>query len=264
MSMKNILTLVINHHYYRNSRCTDFVIEADTLTAKFMKKNRVVVRYIGNTWKLFTDIDNDSLWIPTEFEDDTILLKFTLSSSDASFYKSLREDNNNDGINCMCNKKDEVAIEGISCTQKECKHWQQNKLLTGCMYWTICLNFKRSLFLTDNYLYKISFNVKDVYWKYIVFHSNEQENIEIIDTDSRTCFIQDQKVEYPNEKRALTFVSEKKMPLSEFDKHNFRLIYKKGSSEKNLIKRLPVATPSGVQFKDSEKKEFVSLIFINT
>jgi hypothetical protein len=264
MSIKNILTLVINHHYYTNSCCNNYVIQADPFTKKFLEKNRMAVRYIKNTWKLFTDVDNESLWVPLEFEDDMISLKFELSSSDETFYKSINDSNRIDGVSCICNKKEELTIDGIQCSQKECKQWKQKILQTGNMYWTICLNFKKSTFLSNEHLYNIVFNVKNVFWKYIVFHHNEQENIEIVDPDSRVGFTLDSKELFPNEKKAVTFLSDSKMPLSETDEHNFRLIVKKGSIEKCLIKRLPIATPAGVQYKDSEKKELVSLIFINT
>lgn len=264
MNYKKIVTLIINHQYYRDSRCNNFAIEPDTLTEKFMKNNSVVVRYIDNSWMLLTDIDKDSLWMPIEFENDTIELKFTLMSSDKKYYESIEQKSRVDGINCICNKKETSVIDGISCAVKECTQWHKKKIIKGSMYWIICLNFNKKKFLTKNHQYQISFNVKKVYWKYIVFNTNIQDNIEIIDVDSRIRFIKDKNEEYPNGKSALTFISDQKMPLSENDEHNFRLVVKRGKIEKNLIKRLPVATPSGVQYKDSINKELVSLLFINT
>lgn len=264
MSIKNILTIVINHDYYKNSCCNNYVIQPDPLTAEFMRKNRVVVRYMQNSWKLFTDIEHDSLWLPLEFDDDLISMKFELSSSDDNFYKSINENNHIDGVNCVCNKNDELKIDGRQCTQQECKHWKQKISFIGNMNWTICLTFTKTTFLTTEHCYSITFTVKEVYWKYIVFHFNEQENIEIIDADSRIGFVQNSKEIFPNGKRALIFLSDNKIPLSEYDEHNFRLILKKGNIEKNLIKRLPIATPAGVQYKNSDHKELVSLIFINT
>lgn len=262
MSIKNILTLIINHHYFRDDRCRNFLIRPDTLTENFLKKNRVAVRYIYNSWQLFTDIEKDSLWLPVEFDSDKISLKFILSSSDENFYQSVYDPNFKTGITCMCNEKGNLELQACSCTDTTCINY--SKQISGKMNWVICLYFDRSSFLDSNKIFTVTFKVKEVYWKYYIFGCNEHDALGIIDTDSDINFLPEKKETFPYDKTALTFVSDKKMPLTENDSHNFRLIANKGGIVRNLIKRLPVATPSGVQFKDSSKKDFVSLIFINT
>jgi hypothetical protein len=239
-------------------------LQPDVISEKFIRKNRMYIRYISNSWNLYSDIENDSLWASPDYKEDMISLRLILISNDANFYKSVYDPQAEEGINCICNQNGSDNLCAISCTRNSCERWNKKTAIAGKMQWQICLDFNRDTFLTTEKLISVSFNTKEVFWKYLIFNIVDKEEIAIIDTNSEVQFLRGEKEQFPDAKEAVSFISNKKIPLSENDAHQFRLIIKKGGIEKNIIKRLPVATASGIRYKDSSKKELMSNIFVCT
>jgi hypothetical protein len=264
MSLRKLLEIIIKHNYYPDGICDNVRLNPIESTAKFLTRNDIYFRQDRNSWSIYKTINPDALfWYPDECSDNKVQLIFTMLCDDYEFYRSVKETAGDNEINCVCNKTGEKEIIAVPCADKKCKHFKAPYPVVAKMHWKIILEFDKDIFADGGSKVLITFNSKEVYWKYLLFTENETSALEIIDSESEVTFTNTGNETFPDGTYADVFISNCKMTLKAIDDHHFRLALKKNGIVKNVIKRLPVASVTGVRYLTNNKDDLVSSIFIH-
>lgn len=109
--------------------------------------------------------------------------------------------------------------------------------------------------------YKISFENRKTFWKYIVINKNGEnlEDIEIEDNDNIYTFSEYLSDQYPANSKI--FVSDQEISLSSEPKGSFSLITKKSSNKRVLVDPLPNPGSEMLKRDEHDKDKLYSEIF---
>ena len=112
--------------------------------------------------------------------------------------------------------------------------------------------------------YYIKVEARQVFWKYYLMGVLVRENVYLSDVDGVAEFVAMGKEQLADQREAMTFRTEKKLPLKANFDYRFQLKEKDSNGDKVVIKRLPMAeiTRFGRGVIDGSS-EVVSEIYIN-
>ncbi|MBL1260673.1 MAG: hypothetical protein COB33_009115 [Thiotrichaceae bacterium] len=112
--------------------------------------------------------------------------------------------------------------------------------------------------------YYIKIKERQVFWKYYLMGALARDNVYLSDVDGIAEFVSMGKEQLAGQREAMTFRTEKKLPLKASSDYRFQLKETDSNGDKVIIKRLPMAevTRFGRDVIDGSS-EVVSEIYIN-
>lgn len=260
MIIKPILSICVKHQYYNDGCCRNFTLHPDSITEQFIQKNQMYSRRLKNVWTLFADCDRVCSF-PLESAENAFVLKFELRSDDKDFYLSEGNTIVPNAANCLCNLNKNNEQPAVQCKRYSCEYFKKNEYLKSMMHWQIIVRMDKKQMFKKPEIVTVNFKAKEVYWKYGIFNNIRNDTLSITGLDKRISFSQIEAENY-GDNTATVFISDQKIPLRLNDEHQFKLMVKKGGMDKCIVKRLPTATASSIRYKNNDKKEFISLIFV--
>ena len=268
IQFQELLSITINHGYYYNNRCNDFIFEVEKETMQTIKEYGIVVKQEPNKLILIIDANKDFNHFCYQGE---IELNFKITNKNPQFLNFTELP----FISNQCIKLEQI-------TGRELLHAAENVTIDICneSYSTTGINGKINLSLNKaNELFGLSsseknkilpirhtinFKERNVYWKYLIYGSSKYME----DIDSLYIYEKNQKnsiaftkaipITLPNGKDGYLFISEKTLTLNERPNKQFGLYLNKSKNTENLlIKSLPCPNPRSVNFDIKTEKFYV-------
>ena len=274
LKFQELLSITINHGYYYNNRCNDFIFEVENETMHTIKEYGILVKQEQNKLILIIDVNKDFNHFCYLGEME---LNFKIINKNPLFLNFTE-------LPFISNQ----CIEFEQINERELLHAAENVTIENCheSISTNGINGKINLRLNkENELFGLSFSDKNkfltirhsinfkernVYWKYLLYGSSKyMEDIESLyiyekNQKNSITFISKGMVKLPNGRDGLLFISENSLPLKERPTKILGLYLNKNKNTENqLIKSLPCPNPTSVQYDKNEDKFFVQeFIFI--
>lgn len=268
LQFQELLSITINHGYYYNNRCNDFIFEVENETMQTIKEYGIVVKQEPNKLILIIDANKEFNHFCYQGEME---LNFKITNKNPQFLNFTELP----FISSQC-----IAFEQIK--ERELLHAAENVTIDICheSYSTNGINGKINLRLNkENELFglspkdrnkflplrhSINFKERNVYWKYLLYGSSKyMEDIESLyiyekNQNNGITFTKAIPVKLHNGKDGYLFISEKTLPLKERPNKQFGLYLNKSKNTENqLIKSLPCPNPRSVNFDPHTEKFFV-------
>jgi hypothetical protein len=274
LKFQELLSITINHGYYYNNRCNDFIFEIENETMETIKEYGILVKLEQNKLILIIDVNKDFNHFCYLGEME---LNFKIINKNPQFLNFTE-------LPFISNQ----CIEFEQIKERELLHAAENVTIENCheSISTNGINGKINLRLNkENELFglfsseknkflttrhSINFKERNVYWKYFIYgpsrYMEEADYLCIVEKNKKNSitFISKGMVKLPNGKDGYLFISEKTLPLKERPNNQFGLYLNKNKNTENqLIKSLPCPNPTSVQYDKKEEKLFVQeFIFI--
>ena len=268
IQFQELLSITINHGYYYNNRCNDFIFEVENETMQTIKQYGIIVKQEPNKLILIIDANKDFNHFCYLGE---IILNFKITNKNPQFLNFTELP----FISNQCIKLEQI-------TGRELLHAAENVTIDICneSYSTAGINGKINLSLNkENELFGLSsseknkilpirhfinFKERNVYWKYFIYGTSKYmediESLYIYDKSQKNSitFTKAIPLILPNGKDGYLFISEKTLPLKERPNKQLGLyVNKRKNTENQLIKSLPCPNPRSVNFDIKTEKFYV-------
>jgi hypothetical protein len=268
IQFQELLSITINHGYYYNNRCNDFIFEVENETMHTIKEYGIIVKQEPNKLILIIDANKDFNHFCYLGE---IELNFKITNKNPQFLNFTE-------LPFISNQ----CIEFSQFTGRELLHAADNVTIDICneSNSTTGINGKINLNLNkENELFglptseknkflpirhSINFKERNVYWKYLIYGTSKyMEDIEYLhiyekNQKNSINFTKGIPIILPNGKDGYLFISEKTLPLNERPNKQFGLYLNKSKNTENqLIKSLPCPNPRSVNFDNKTEKFYV-------
>lgn len=257
----------VSHSYYASNVCECLVYETSIETQAIFQKYGLVLRKAADGFEVYSTTNQSTetyLNYISQVSGQTAF-EFIGITTDPNFYYFTNIPMNEVGVLTFASDQTNSDASNSSILLKETfvKEASTQYALKLTTKFDDIIHTKKTI---ENIAYSIQLQARDTQWIYYIINKSNQEynQLEIQSTDQNIQFTAAAEITLQNGDKALPFISQTQISLTNEVTHQFNLINTKktitGERKEIIFKGLPIPNPQNLQIQDDHT--IASLVYV--